>query len=142
MNSTKTEPQKGGGINFSLDGSKGIPIYRQIIQQIEYAVLSGRTRPGDRLPTIRSLAVSLKANPNTIAKAYNELEIRGILVTLVGSGTFVSDKAPLLGEAPGAEEELNRKIREVLGRFVHDMRDLGVEGEDLITLVKDFRDKT
>jgi GntR family transcriptional regulator len=140
MNSTIAGPEsrETGGIRFSLDGSNGIPIYRQIIQQVEYAVLSGRMGPGDKLPTIRSLAVSLKINPNTIAKAYNELEIRGILVTLVGSGTFISDKAPL-GEAPGAEEELKRKIQEVLGRFVHDMGDLGVEGADLVNIVKNYR---
>jgi GntR family transcriptional regulator len=134
MNSTITEPR----IRFSLDPANGVPIYRQIIQQIEYAVLSGRMRPGDRLPTIRSLAVELKTNPNTIAKAYGELEIRGILVTQVGSGTYVSDKAPLLGEAVSAGEGLNRKIREVLGRFIQDMKDLGVEGEELISVVKNY----
>ena len=92
MNSTiaralKNKPPDGSPINFSLDMSDGAPIYRQIIRQIEYAILSGRLKSGDKLPTIRSLAVELKANPNTIAKAYGELEIRGILVTQVGSGT-------------------------------------------------------
>jgi GntR family transcriptional regulator len=125
-------------ISFTLNPANGIPIYRQIIQQIEYAVLSSRIRPGDRLPTIRSLAVELKINPNTIAKAYGELEIRGILVTQVGSGTYVSDQAPLLGEAVSAEAGLNRKIQEVLGRFFQDMKDLGVEGEDLISVVKNY----
>jgi GntR family transcriptional regulator len=123
---------------FSLDTANGVPIYRQIIQQIEYAILSGRMRPGDKLPTIRSLAVALKINPNTIAKAYGELEIRGILTTQVGSGTYISDKAPLLGEALGAEEGLNRKIREVLDRFVLDMKYLGVEEKELIDIVRDY----
>ncbi len=85
---------------FSLDPENGVPIYRQIIQQIEYAVLSERIRPGDKLPTIRSLAVKLKANPNTIAKAYGELEIRGVLETQVGSGTYISDKKPVIEPAP------------------------------------------
>jgi GntR family transcriptional regulator len=116
-----------GEINFTLDSTSAAPIYRQIIQQIEYAILSGRMRPGDRLPTIRSLAVELKTNPNTIAKAYGELEIRGILETQVGSGTYISDKKPVL-----EDDSLNRKIREVLGRFVHEMRDLGLEGRELI----------
>ncbi|MDR2159898.1 MAG: GntR family transcriptional regulator [Treponema sp.] len=129
------EPRKPGRINFSLDGSNGIPIYRQIIQQIEYAILSGRMRPGDRLPTIRSLAVDLKINPNTIAKAYGELEIRGILVTQVGSGTYVSDKAPLMGEAVSAGEGLNRKIREVLDRFIREMEALGVSKKELAEMV-------
>ncbi|MDR2070252.1 MAG: GntR family transcriptional regulator [Treponema sp.] len=140
MNSTIVEPEsrKAAAMRFSLDGGNGIPIYRQIIQQIEYAILSERIRPGDRLPTIRSLAVELKTNPNTIAKAYGELEIRGILETQVGSGTYVSDKAPLLGEAASAGERLNRKIQEVLGRFVQDMKALGVAGEDLVSLVKNY----
>jgi GntR family transcriptional regulator len=132
MSGTIAEPES----KFSLDPANGIPIYRQIIQQIEYAVLSGRMRPGDRLPTIRSLAVALKINPNTIAKAYGELEIRGILTTQVGSGTYISDKTPLPGEAVSAEEGLNRKIREVLDRFIQDMKDLGVEGEKLVSMVK------
>jgi GntR family transcriptional regulator len=135
MNSTIAEP----AISFTLDPANGAPIYRQIIQQIEYAILSERMRPGDRLPTIRSLAVELKTNPNTIAKAYGELEIRGILATHVGSGTYVSDKAPLLGEAVSAEEGLNRKIREVLNRFIRDMQDLGVDKAELPELIRGYK---
>jgi len=120
-------------INFTLDAANGTPIYRQIIQQIEYAILSGRMQAGDRLPTIRSLAVELKTNPNTIARAYSELEIRGILATQVGSGTFISDKKPVM-----EDDSLNRKIREVLSRFVHEMRDLGVEKRELVKLIESF----
>jgi GntR family transcriptional regulator len=127
-------------LNFSLDAANGVPIYRQIIQQIEYAILSERMRPGDKLPTIRSLAVALKINPNTIAKAYGELEIRGILATQVGSGTYISDKAPLLGEALSVEEGLNRKIREVLGRFVQEMRDLGVDRAELPGMIRNYKE--
>jgi GntR family transcriptional regulator len=117
---------------FSLDPALGVPIYRQIIQQVEYAILSGRLRTGDQLPTIRALAVALKINPNTIAKAYGEMEIRGILNTQVGSGTYISDKKI------EPEDGLNRKIREVLGRFVQDMSDLGVEPGELAGLLRDF----
>ena len=124
---------KQESINFSLDTSNGAPIYRQIIQQIEYAILSGRMKPGDKLPTIRSLAVELKTNPNTIAKAYNELEIRGVLATQVGSGTYISDKTPII-----EEDILNRKINEVLGRFIQEMNDLGVDKRELITLLENF----
>ena len=120
-------------ISFSLDAANGAPIYRQIIQQIEYAILSGRIQAGDRLPTIRSLTVELKTNPNTIARAYNELEIRGILATQVGSGTFISDKKPVM-----EDDSLNRKIREVIGRFVQEMRDLGVEKRELVKLIESF----
>jgi len=120
-------------ISFSLDAANGAPIYRQIIQQIEYAILSGRMQAGDRLPTIRSLAVELKTNPNTIARAYSELEIRGILATQVGSGTYIADKKPVM-----ADDSLNRKIHEVLARFVHEMRDLGVEKRELVKLIEAF----
>jgi GntR family transcriptional regulator len=129
MNSTIAK----GNMSFSLDPDNGIPIYRQIIQQVEYAILSGRMEPGDRLPTIRSLAVELRINPNTIAKAYGEMEIRGILITQVGSGTYISNKKPL----PEADER-NRKIQEVLGRFVQEMQDLGVGKEGLFKLIKDY----
>jgi GntR family transcriptional regulator len=135
MNSTKDSKaaDTAGEINFSLDSTNAAPIYRQIIQQIEYAILSGRMKPGDRLPTIRSLAVELKTNPNTIAKAYGELEIRGILETQVGSGTYISVKKPDI-----EDDSLNRKLREVLGRFTQDMSDLGVEGKELIRLLETY----
>ncbi len=118
---------------FSLDPENGVPIYRQIIQQIEYAVLSERMKPGDKLPTIRSLAVKLKANPNTIAKAYGELEIRGVLETQVGSGTYISDKKPVI-----EDDSLERKIGEVFTRFMQEMRGLGVDKRKLIKLINDY----
>jgi GntR family transcriptional regulator len=127
MNSTRIQSE----ISFSLDPANGTPIYRQIIQQIEYGILSGRMKSGDRLPTIRSLAVHLKINPNTIAKAYNELEIKGILTTQVGSGTYISDKKP------AAEEDARLlKVGEVLKRFIQEIKDLGVNMEELIALIK------
>jgi GntR family transcriptional regulator len=129
MNSTIVQSD----ISFSLDPVNGVPIYRQIIQQIEYGILSGRMKSGDRLPTIRSLAVDLKINPNTIAKAYNELEIKGILATQVGSGTYISDKRP------EAEEDARlQKVGEVLGRFIQEMKNLGVNMEELITLIEEY----
>jgi GntR family transcriptional regulator len=131
MNSTNLEPT----INFSLDQVNGVPVYRQIIRQIEYGVLSGRLKTGDKLPTIRSLAVDLKINPNTIAKAYGELEIRGILATQVGSGTYISDKRP-----EPEEDVLERKIREVLERFMLEMQGLGAEKEEILRLVEGFAD--
>jgi GntR family transcriptional regulator len=124
-----------GTINFSLDSANGVPIYRQIIQQIEYAILSGRMKPGDKLPTIRSLSVELKINPNTISKAYGELEIRGILATQVGSGTYIADKKP--------EPESNvrqRKIQEILGRFIHEMYGLGVNRDELFDLINTYQE--
>jgi GntR family transcriptional regulator len=124
-----------GNISFSLDSGTGVPIYRQIIQQIEHAVLSEQMKPGDRLPTIRSLAVDLKINPNTIAKAYNELEIKGLLVTQVGSGTYISDKKP----AP-EEDRRKQKILEILNRFMQEMKRLGVDKQELLALLDEWSD--
>jgi GntR family transcriptional regulator len=129
------KPGQAGPIRFSLDQNDDVPIYRQIIRQIEYAVLSGRLKSGDRLPTIRALAVELKTNPNTIAKAYGELEIRGILETQVGSGTYISDKKPT-----PEEEGPEQKIRELVGRFIKDMRDLGVEKRELARVITAFKE--
>ena len=122
----KVSPRALVPMRFTLDMSDGAPIYRQIIRQIEYAILSGRLKSGDKLPTIRALAVELKTNPNTIAKAYGELEIRGILVTQVGNGTFISDKKP-----EQKDEVLEQKIRELLSRFIQDMKNLGLEQREL-----------
>jgi len=124
----------GKKLSFRLDGSSGVPFYRQIIQQIEQAILARRLLPGDKLPTIRSLAIELKINPNTIAKAYNELEIRGIVVTQVGSGTYVSDK-----EINMAENERQKKIEESLARFLREMDALGVSRSELPRLIREFR---
>jgi GntR family transcriptional regulator len=132
MNSTskaarKKLPSRNGEFSFSLENVNGIPIYRQIIQQIEYGILGQRLIPGDKLPTIRALAVELKANPNTIAKAYNELEIRGILITQVGSGTYISGKKP-----EGIDALREEKIQKMLDHFVAAMKALGVEKGELI----------
>ena len=84
--------KQSSGINFLLNPTSGVPFYRQIIMQIEIAIADGRIRTGNQLPTVRSLAVSLLINPNTVARAYNELEIRGIVNTQQGTGTFISEK--------------------------------------------------
>ncbi len=79
-------------LEFSLDPKSGVPYYKQVILQVEMAIADGRLTQGDQLPTVRSLAVDLSINPNTVARAYNELEIRGIVTTQQGTGTFISDK--------------------------------------------------
>ncbi len=78
-------------ISFNIDPRSGVPFYRQIIDQIQFAMASGSLATGDRLPTVRQLAVDLKINPNTVARAYQELEIKGVLASQMGTGTFVSD---------------------------------------------------
>jgi GntR family transcriptional regulator len=80
------------GLDFVLDQSSGVPYYRQVIKQVEMAIADGRLSKGSKLPTVRSLAVSLQINPNTVARAYSELEIRGVVNTQQGTGTFISGK--------------------------------------------------
>jgi len=85
-------------LEFSLDLKSGVPFYKQIILQIEMAIADGRLTKGEQLPTVRGLAVDLRINPNTVARAYNELEIRGIVLTQQGTGTFISGKEVVLDE--------------------------------------------
>jgi GntR family transcriptional regulator len=76
-------------IDFQIDPKSGVPIYRQIIDQIRYGMMAGKLTVGEQLPTVRALAVQLKVNLNTVSKAYRELEIQNILETQQGTGTFI-----------------------------------------------------
>jgi len=76
-------------IKFILDPKAGTPFYRQILDQIRFGIASGSLSIGEQLPTVRALAVELKVNLNTVAKAYKELEIKEILETQQGTGTFI-----------------------------------------------------
>jgi GntR family transcriptional regulator len=78
-------------IEFGLDVKSGVPFHRQIVDQIKCGIASGRLLPGEQLPTVRELAVRLQVNPNTIRKAYSELEILSVLTTQQGTGTFVGN---------------------------------------------------
>src|SRR5512140_3196481 len=82
------------GVPFRLDAGSGVPFYRQVIDQVLLAVADGRLKPGVQLPTVRQLAVDLSINLNTVAKAYREMEIRGIVETQQGTGTFVAARRP------------------------------------------------
>jgi GntR family transcriptional regulator len=85
-------PETRPEFRFTLDPRSGVPFYKQLILQVEMAIADGRLAQGDQLPTVRSLAVDLKINPNTVARAYSQLEVRGIVTTQQGTGTFVSDR--------------------------------------------------
>jgi GntR family transcriptional regulator len=100
-------------ITFRLDSKSGVPIYRQIQDQIRIGIASGLLRPNDQLPTVRGLAVELAVNPNTVIKAYSELEREGLLSTEQGSGTFVASP-PV--ELSGADREA--KLRTLCGEFL------------------------
>jgi GntR family transcriptional regulator len=79
-------------IHIQLDLKSGVPFYRQIIDQVKAAMATEAVAPGDRLPTVRQLAVDLSINPNTVSRAYTELELTGLVETQMGSGTFVGKR--------------------------------------------------
>lgn len=81
-----------GAFQFALDLHSGVPVYRQLIDQVRGGMASGSLAAGAQLPTVRQLAVDLEINPNTVMRAYRELELGGMLETHQGTGTFVSDK--------------------------------------------------
>jgi GntR family transcriptional regulator len=103
-------------ISFSLDPKGGVPIYRQIQDQIRYGIASGRLRPGEQLPTVRALAVDLSVNPNTVIKAYTELERQGVLTTEQGSGTFVAPQPAVVLTAQDRQAKLKALCAEFLGQ--------------------------
>lgn len=102
-------------VPFRLDLASGVPFYRQIIDRVLLAVADGRLTPGTQLPTVRQLAVDLSVNLNTVAKAYREMEIRGIVETQQGTGTFVAAR-PSAASAGERKKALDRFADELLAR--------------------------
>ncbi len=121
-------------LKFSLDHSSGVPYYRQIIKQIEMAMADGRLRKGLQLPTVRSLAVELQINPNTVARAYNELEIRGIVNTQQGTGTFISDKTFKI-----ADEKRTEILDSLIRTFLSSASSYGFCIEEIIKGLEPFK---
>jgi GntR family transcriptional regulator len=97
-----------------IDGKSGVPFYRQIIDQVLGSIASGQLVPGDQLPTVRQLAVDLSINPNTVVRAYRELEIRGILNTQQGSGTFIAQGQ----ESKTDDAERQRRLEQIVNDLV------------------------
>src|ERR1700758_4261082 len=100
------------GFTFRLDAHSGVPVYRQLIDQVQAAVARGSLAPGDQLPTVRHVAVELAINPNTVMRAYREMEIRGLLDTQQGTGTFIADR-----KIEFSEDERERRLRQLAGEF-------------------------
>ena len=115
-------------VGFKLDLKSGVPFHRQIVDQIRYGIASDRLMPGEQLPTVRALAVHLQVNPNTVRKAYSELEILGILDTQQGTGTFVSHKQVEIGEA-----EKKRMLRQICDELVARGNQYGFTVREIIT---------
>nr|WP_299387560.1 GntR family transcriptional regulator [Allomuricauda sp.] len=118
-------------IDFKLDPKTGIPFYRQIIDQIKFGIASGNLKTGEQLPTVRSLAVELKVNLNTIAKAYKELEIQNILETQQGTGTFINEIKIQI-----TEKEKKDKLNEICNEFSSIAFSYGFTIEEIIDQLK------
>jgi GntR family transcriptional regulator len=103
---------------FQIDIASPTPVYQQLITQVKYAIARGSLKPGDKLPTVRECAASLRVNRNTISRAYNELEREGIIIGRAGQGSFVSDSAPAL-RASEARAALASAFDEVLSKAYH-----------------------
>ena len=114
-------------IKFILDPKAGSPFYRQIIDQIKFGIASGKLKIGEQLPTVRALAVDLKVNLNTVAKAYKELEIQNILETQQGTGTFISKT-----EIQISDKEKNKKLQEICNEFSTIAYSYGFSVNDII----------
>ena len=123
--------------SISLDHHSGVPIYRQIISQILYAIARGELPPGTQLPTVRQLAVELSVNPNTIIKAYKELEIRGNLETQQGTGTFISD-----AEVHITPDEKKRVLSALCKDVVGRAGAYGIAMDEIIQALKDFKEES
>lgn len=115
-------------VEFKLDLKSGVPFHRQIVDQIRYGIASDRLMPGEQLPTVRELAVHLQINPNTVRKAYSELEILGILDTQQGTGTFVSHRQVEIGPA-----EKERMLRQICDELVARGNQYGFTVREIVT---------
>jgi GntR family transcriptional regulator len=120
-------------IEFSLDPRSGAPFYKQIILQVEMAIADGRLSQGDQLPTVRSLAVDLEINPNTVARAYGQLEVRGIVTTQQGTGTFVSDK-----KIEVSDVERERLLTELTRSFIAQAGSYGLGIPELVKALQEL----
>jgi len=122
-----TNSQRDTAFRFALDLHTGVPVYRQLIDQVRAGVASGALTAGDQLPTVRQLAVDLSINPNTVMRAYRELELGGMLETHQGTGTFISDKKI---EKKSSERE--RQLGQMASEFAARAGAAGFTLEELI----------
>jgi GntR family transcriptional regulator len=116
-----------------LDLATGVPAYRQIIDQVLGAIAAGTLQGGDQLPTVRQLAVDLSINPNTVVRAYRELEIRGILTTQQGIGTFVTAQT-----VPVDEAVRQRQLDHLIGDLLARAGAAGLTADDVVVRLQEF----
>jgi GntR family transcriptional regulator len=118
---------------FALDLHSGVPVYRQLIDQVRSGIASGTLQAGDQLPTVRQLAVDLAINPNTVMRAYRELELGGMLETHQGTGTFISEKKV---EKKSAERD--RQLGQMAGEVAARAGAAGFTVEELIERLEEL----
>ena len=117
---------------FRLEMQSGVPVYRQIIDQVLGGIAAGTLSAGDQLPTVRQVAVDLSINPNTVVRAYRELEIRGVLETQQGTGTFISRQ-----KVKHDEVEHQRGLTLLVNEFVSRAGAAGFTIEELLEQLND-----
>jgi len=122
-------------MDIIIDLADGVPIYRQIVNQVKYLVASGLLRPGEELPPIRTLALQLKVTPNTIVKAYDELESSGVVHKRQGSGTFVSEARPQM-----ARRERQRIIEQRIDALLAEAHQLNFSADDILRILRERRE--
>jgi len=118
-------------MDITISVADGVPIYRQIVNQIRYMVASGLLKPGEEIPPIRTLALQLKVTPNTIVKAYDELETAGIVRKRRGAGTYVSD-----GQSPLASRERNRIMEQRVDALLAEAHQLDFSPDAVLSLFR------
>ncbi|MEU9826125.1 GntR family transcriptional regulator [Micromonospora chersina] len=116
-------------INFHVDRSSSVPAYAQLVRQVREGLRIGTLRPGDQLPTVRSVVTSCTVNPTTVLKAYRELELSGLVEARQGAGTFVS------GTLGHADPHVMARLRSSLARWLGQAREAGLEDEDVQALL-------
>lgn len=119
---------------FDIDPNDPTPIYAQLERAIRAAVASGRLTTGEKLPTVRQLAIDLHVNPNTVARVYAELERAGVVSTTRGVGTFVRTLPPPPAPLPRRDRE--RELRPLVDRLVADAAAIGIPLSDVVQYVK------
>ena len=105
----------GNEFRFQLNAHSGVPVYRQLMDQVQGAIAAGRLKAGDQLPTIRQVAVDLAINPNTVTRGYREMEIRGLLETQQGTGTFIAEQQAA-GDGKHQRRQLKQLATETIAR--------------------------
>jgi GntR family transcriptional regulator len=119
-------------MDITISLTDGVPMYRQIVNQVKYLVASGLLQPGEELPPIRTLALQLKVTPNTIVKAYDELEATGVVHKRQGSGTYISEGRPRL-----ANRERQRIIENRIDALLAEAHQLNFTADDVLRIVRE-----